>query len=98
MSKFKKLVSSHPVVLVDFYADWCGPCKTMAPELDKLKKELGDRLKLVKINTEKNKLLSSEMGIRSIPTLVLYKNGKLAQRKAGGMRLKELLNFVNPHL
>lgn len=98
MSKFKKLVSSHPVVLVDFYADWCGPCKTMAPELDKLKKQLGDRLKLVKINTEKNKLLSADLGIRSIPTLMLYKNGKLVERKAGGMRIGELLNFVNPHL
>ncbi len=94
MSKFNELIHSHPVVLVDFYADWCGPCKAMAPELTKLKNHYGDKLKLVKINTEKNQKLATKFAIRSIPTLVLYKDGAQVARKSGGMMLPDLKKFV----
>ncbi len=98
MSKFNKLVESHPLVLVDFYADWCGPCKAMAPELVKLKNELGDKVKIVKINTEKHTSLSREYSIRSIPTLILFKDGKKVVQQAGGMRLAQLKSLLSPHL
>ena len=95
MIKFKSLIKSHPLVLVDFYADWCGPCKTMAPELNKLKKEFGDDVKIAKINTEKNKLLASQFNIRSIPTLMLYKDGKLVHQQAGAVMFPGLKELVN---
>lgn len=94
MSKFNEVINSHPVVLVDFYADWCGPCKAMSPELTKLKNYYGDKLKLVKINTEKNQKLATKFAIRSIPTLVLYKDGAQVARKSGGMMLPDLKKFV----
>ena len=98
MSKFKELIASHPLVLVDFYADWCGPCKAMAPHLESLKKELGDAIKIVKINTETNQALSMEFGIRSIPTVHIYHNGKPVYNKAGGLMLPQLKSLVQPYL
>ena len=98
MSKFTEVINSHPIVLVDFYADWCGPCKAMSPELIKLKNHYGDRLKLVKINTEKNQKLATKFSIRSVPTLVLYRNGTQVARKSGGMMLPLLKKFVQPYL
>ena len=98
MSKFTEVINSHPIVLVDFYADWCGPCKAMSPELTKLKNHYGDRLKLVKINTEKNQKLATKFSIRSVPTLVLYRNGTQVARKSGGMMLPLLKKFVQPYL
>ena len=94
MSKFNEIIHSHPIVLVDFYADWCGPCKAMSPELTKLKNHYGDKLKLVKINTEKNQKLASKYSIRSIPTLVLYQDGTQVARKSGGMMLPQLKQFI----
>lgn len=98
MGKFSDLMKSHPLVLVDFYADWCGPCKAMAPELEKLKKHYGEQIKIVKINTEKNKAISAQYNIRSIPTLMIFKNGKQQKVKAGGMILPQLKQFIEPYL
>lgn len=98
MSKFNDLVNSHPLVLVDFYAEWCGPCKAMAPELEKLKKEYGDKLKIVKINTETNQQISTQFGIRSIPTLHLYKNGNQVYNQAGGMMITQLKQLIAPYV
>ena len=98
MSKFNDVIKSHDLVLVDFYADWCGPCKAMAPELEKLKTELGDKIKIVKINTEKNQAISAQYNIRSIPTVHLYKDGKQVYNKAGGLMLPQLRDLTKPHL
>jgi len=96
--KYDSLVKSHPLVLVDFYADWCGPCKMMAPIFDQLKKDVGDKVKIVKINTEKNHKLSAKMNIRSIPTIVFYKYGKIQWQQAGAMQLPQLKQKIQPFL
>ena len=92
--KYNDIVKSHPTVLVDFYADWCGPCKMMVPVFKELKSAMGDKLKIVKIDTEKNQQLSANMGIRSIPTMVLYKNGQLVWQQPGAMPLQDLKNKI----
>jgi len=78
MSKgsFKSLVNSSKPVLIDFYADWCGPCKMIAPIVLQIKKEYGDKIVVVKIDTEKNQELSRKLEIRSIPTLMIFQNGQ----------------------
>ena len=88
--KYQEIVKSHPLVLVDFYADWCGPCKMMVPVFSELKKNLGEKVKIVKIDTEKNQQLSADMGIRSIPTMVLYKDGQQVWKQPGAMPLNAL--------
>ena len=82
---YQEITKSHSLVLVDFYADWCGPCKMMAPVFKQLKNEIGNKVKIVKIDTDKNHQLSTSMGIRSIPTMVLYKEGKQVWQQPGAM-------------
>jgi thioredoxin 1 len=89
-SKFDTLISSETPVLIDFYADWCGPCKMMPPILKELKNSMGDKIKIVKIDTEKNQPLSSQLGIRSIPTLMIFQNGKEVWRQAGVVQAAQL--------
>lgn len=96
--KYDSLVKSHPLVLVDFYATWCGPCKMMIPIFDQLKQELGDKVKIVKIDTEKNHKLSAKMGIKSIPTMVLYRYGKIVWKQAGAMQLPQLKKQLQQYL
>ncbi|HHL52406.1 MAG TPA: thioredoxin [Flammeovirgaceae bacterium] len=91
---FQEITKSHPLVLVDFYADWCGPCKMMVPVFKQLKNELGDKIKIVKIDTERNRQLAAQMGIQSIPTMVLYKNGQQVWRQPGAMPLHALKQQV----
>ena len=96
--KYDEIVDSHPLVLVDFYADWCGPCKMMAPVFKELKENMGDKIKIVKIDTERNQQLSAKMGIRSIPTMVLYKNGQQVWQQPGAMPLHNLQQKLNQYL
>ena len=85
MSKgsFKSLINSEKPVLIDFYADWCGPCKVLGPIVKDLKSDFGDKIIVVKIDTEKNQSLSSKLGIRSIPTLIIYQKGEIVWRASG---------------
>lgn len=96
--KYQEIVKSHPLVLVDFYADWCGPCKMMAPVFKELKKKMGDKVKIVKIDTERNQQISSSMGIRSIPTMVLYKDGQEVWKQAGAMPIHALEQQITQFL
>jgi thioredoxin 1 len=82
-TSFANLINSETPVLIDFYADWCAPCRMMAPILEELKKQLGDKVKIVKIDTEKNREISAQLDIRSIPTLVLFHKGKAVWRQSG---------------
>ena len=95
---YKEIVKSHPLVLVDYYADWCGPCQMMVPVFEQLKTELGDKIKIVKIDTDKNQRLSVSMGIRSIPTMILYKNGEMVWQQPGAMPLHQLRSKVEEYL
>lgn len=87
---FSEIIQSQTPVLVDFYADWCGPCHAIAPILKEVKRELGDKVKIVKIDVDKNKQLASKLQVRSIPTIMLFQNGELKWR-AMGVQPKEVL-------
>ena len=88
----KDLISqSQDAVLVDFYADWCGPCQTMTPILEETLAELGGKIKLLKLNVDKHPQLSQQFAVRSIPHYILFKRGKILWRKGGVLTKRELL-------
>jgi thioredoxin 1 len=95
--KFQNLINSEKPVLLDFYADWCGPCQAMKPILMQLKEKIGEEATIVKIDTEKNQDLSSFLQIRSIPTLMLYKKGEMLWRHSGVVDTNELYDLIKKH-
>lgn len=98
MGDFNKIIKRDKPVLVDFYATWCGPCKMMPPILDDLKKRVGDKATIIKIDVDKNQHLARKLGIRGVPTLVLYKKGKIVWRESGVKQAGELENIIGKHL
>ncbi len=96
--KFSEIINSSTPTLVDFYADWCGPCKMMPPILREVKDKLGDRIKIIKIDTERNREVSAKYGIRSIPTMILFKNGKSIWRQSGVLPAPQLLQVLEQYL
>ena len=92
------VVHSAIAVLVDFWAPWCGPCKMIAPILDEIAPEFAGKVKIVKINVDDNQLVAGQFGIRSIPTLLLFKNGQLVATQVGALPKNQLAAFINQHL
>lgn len=95
MDSFASIINSEKPVLVDFYADWCGPCKMQSPILKELSAEIGDKARIIKVDVDKNQSASMKFQIRSIPTLVVFKNGKVVWRKSGIAQKNELLEVIN---
>jgi thioredoxin 1 len=95
MASFKEITSSDIPVLIDFYADWCGPCKSLAPIIQEVKNDLGDRVRIVKIDVDKNGTLSSKLKVQSIPTMMIYKNGSLHWRAVGLQTKAALIDKIN---
>ncbi len=93
-----EVLESPKTVLVDFWAPWCGPCRAMAPAVDKLAEDLGDKLKVVKVNTEESPGTPSQYGVMAIPTFIVFKDGKEVARHTGGMPFDTLKQLVDPHV
>ena len=85
-------------VLVDYWAEWCGPCKMIAPILDDVSKDYRDRLQIAKMNVDENREVPGKYGIRGIPTLMLFKGGELAATKVGALSKAQLTAFLDGHL
>lgn len=92
--KFQQLIDQDTPVLVDFYADWCGPCQMMAPVLKEVAQEMGNKVKVIKIDVDKNQPIAQRFGVRSIPNLILFKNGKVVANKAGVMTKRDLAQMI----
>jgi thioredoxin 1 len=88
------LNSAEPVV-VDFWAEWCGPCRMIAPALDEISHEMEGKVKIVKLNVDENPAVAAQYGIRSIPTLLIFKNGQLASQKVGAASKTELSKWIS---
>lgn len=92
---FKELTASSTPVLIDFYAEWCGPCKSFAPVLDNLKHEMGDSVQIVKIDVDKNQELSVKLNVSSIPTVMIYQNGEQKWRRVGAQPIGAMMKELN---
>lgn len=97
MEKFNTLISSSKPVLVDFFAEWCGPCKTMSPILKETKNQLGDAATIIKIDVDKNQQVAALYQVRSVPTLILFKNGKILWKQSGVVPASELIALFKQH-
>ncbi|HEY6280903.1 MAG TPA: thioredoxin TrxA [Burkholderiales bacterium] len=96
---FESEVLQAPLpVLVDYWAEWCGPCKTIAPILDEVAQEYAGRLKIAKLNIDENEATPPKYGIRGIPTLMLFKNGNLEATKVGALSKSQLTRFIDSNI
>lgn len=92
------VLQSPTPVLVDFWAEWCGPCKMIAPLLDEAATTYQGKIKMVKLNVDENNATAAKFGIRGIPTLLIFKGGKVAATKVGGLTKSQLSAFIDSHL
>lgn len=92
------VLKSDMPVLVDFWAEWCGPCKMIAPTLEDIARDYGGKLKVAKVNVDENNATPGHYGVRSIPTLLLFKNGNVVATKIGALTKSQLAAFIDSHL
>jgi thioredoxin 1 len=97
-NSFKEITSTEIPILVDFSADWCGPCKMLAPILKQVKDELGDTIKIIKIDVDKNQPLAAKYQVKGVPTMILFKQGKQLWRQSGVLQKQEIISIINSHI
>ena len=95
---FSQLIQSDIPVLVDFSAEWCGPCKMLAPVLLEVKKRVGDKVKIVKIDIDKNQSLAASLNVQSVPTLIVFQKGETKWRQSGLMSAVQLENVLKKYM
>jgi thioredoxin 1 len=93
-NSFENIIKSEKPVLIDFFATWCGPCKTLAPILKQVKDSLGERITILKIDVDKNQELAAKYQVRGVPTMVLFQNGKQLWRQSGVLAKEEILKTI----
>lgn len=98
METFKDIVSGNVLTLVDFYATWCGPCKSMHPVLERVKEQLGDKVRIIKIDVDRHQALAQQYRVQAVPTFLLFRSGEMLHRFSGGMPGPELLRLLEQYL
>lgn len=98
MNKFQQLISSKKPVLIDFHAEWCGPCKMMSPIVKQVATEIGDKATIVKIDVDKNPAVAQQYQIMGVPTLMIFKEGNVVWRQSGVVQKNQLLGILNSHI
>lgn len=94
MSNFSEIINQEKPVLVDFFAEWCGPCQTMSPILKEVKDALKEEVSILKIDVDKNQAIAAKFQVRGVPTFVLYKQGKQVWRQSGMVSKKDLIRII----
>ncbi|MBX7050439.1 MAG: thioredoxin [Flavobacteriales bacterium] len=94
---FSELIKGNKPVLVDFFAEWCGPCKMMKPILEELKQKIGEEAHVLKVDVDRNQPLAAALNIRSVPTLAIFKNGHIVWRKSGVMDADQLAGIIQQY-
>ncbi|MEX0780228.1 MAG: thioredoxin [Balneolales bacterium] len=95
---FSQIIKGETPVLVDFYADWCAPCKLMPPVLSELKEKMGDSINIIKVDTDKNPAVAIKYQVRGVPTLILFKKGKILWQSPGVKQARQLETIINQKL
>jgi|SRR6185436_2396667 len=98
MSKFNELINSETPVLVDFSAEWCGPCKMMAPILKQVASQVGDKARIIKVDIDKNPQATAAYHVQSVPTLIIFKKGEIKFRQSGVMQANQLAPILLRHV
>lgn len=96
--KFQEIINQDKPVLVDFFATWCGPCKMQAPILEELKQRVGDNASIIKIDVDQNPQVAAQYQIRSVPTLIIFKNGEIRWKQSGVFPTNELERLIKENL